>query len=330
MAESTLSITRTQLRLAVGRFLGAGRDATQWSADFSADVDDVIDKGCRNFYGPPVLPGERASHAWSFMRPLLTTTLNAAQTSSTVTISSGVATLAAGTWPLWAASGVLVIDNVPYTVNTRDSSTVLTLNDLTLTAAAGTTYSLQQDDYDLPDLFGGFVGRLAFSADTNVLAQPLQETGIGNILAWRQSNVSSVAMQPKWFAAHVSDQTGAAGTRWTLSVYPSPDEAYSLVGEYFIDPYQLTSALPYPMGGEPHAETLLESCLAAAEINFKGGRGEHYAEFTTRIAASVSLDRQRSMPDILGYNGDASCSPRLRIDRHTARTTTFNGQTWIT
>lgn len=330
MAESTLSITRTQLRLAIARELGEGRDLTAIDADFSSDIDDVIDKGCRQFYSPIILPGERNAHSWSFMRPLLSFTLNATQTSSTVTIVDGVVTLASGSWPTWAASGVLVINNVRYSVAARTSATVLALDNTTLDAAAGTSYSLQQDDYDLPDLFGGFVGRLAYAPTSDVIAIPLQETGIGNILDLRQRNPSSVAMQPKWYATHVSDQTGATGTRWTLSIHPASDTERTVIGEYFINPYQLTADLPYPMGGQPHAETLLESCLAAAEVNFKGGRGEHYAMFLSRLAASVSLDRQRSMPGVIGYNGDPSCGDRVQFPRHTARTVTYNGQSWIT
>ena len=43
--------------------------------------------------------------------------------------SERMVTLTSGTWPSWAASGVLNIDTVPYTVEKRVSSTVITLSE---------------------------------------------------------------------------------------------------------------------------------------------------------------------------------------------------------
>lgn len=62
-------------------------------------------------------------------------------------------TLTDGTWPTWAASGVLVIANVPYEVSERLDSTTLTLESLTnpgADVASGTSYTLYQDTYSLP------------------------------------------------------------------------------------------------------------------------------------------------------------------------------------
>lgn len=63
-------------------------------------------------------------------------------------------TLSSGTWPAWAASGSILIDDIPYQVDERKSSTELTLvegpaDDI----AAGETYNLYQDTFTLPDDF---------------------------------------------------------------------------------------------------------------------------------------------------------------------------------
>jgi hypothetical protein len=77
MAESTLSITRADLKTAVARRMGLSRTAGDWTTDDSNAVTDIIENGERDFYGPPPLPGEKASHVWSFSTPLLTIGLTA-------------------------------------------------------------------------------------------------------------------------------------------------------------------------------------------------------------------------------------------------------------
>ena len=69
---TSLSVTYDSLRREVGHFLGFSRSPTAWNANQITDVDDVISAGLRMFYRPPRLPGERAAHQWSFLRPYMT------------------------------------------------------------------------------------------------------------------------------------------------------------------------------------------------------------------------------------------------------------------
>jgi len=62
-------------------------------------------------------------------------------------------TLTGGTWPSWAASGILQIGNVSYDVHERKSDTVITLSVNSNTGAdvvAGASYTLSRDAYPLP------------------------------------------------------------------------------------------------------------------------------------------------------------------------------------
>lgn len=63
----------------------------------------------------------------------------------TVTIVSGVVTLAGGTWPASAADRRLVVNGNVYEVATRDSDTQLTLENLAVNVGAGASYSLVQE-----------------------------------------------------------------------------------------------------------------------------------------------------------------------------------------
>jgi len=62
-------------------------------------------------------------------------------------------TLTGGTWPTWASSGVIVVNNIAHQVDQRVSNTVLTLDSIVnpgADIAAGTAYTIYQDTYDLP------------------------------------------------------------------------------------------------------------------------------------------------------------------------------------
>lgn len=76
MAESTLSITYTDLQAEVGAFLHYGQDPDNWSADETKRVDRFIQAGLRQFYYPPQMEGVELGYTWSFMYP--TTTLTTA------------------------------------------------------------------------------------------------------------------------------------------------------------------------------------------------------------------------------------------------------------
>lgn len=71
---------------------------------------------------------------------------------SSITIANGVVTLSiahpyeSAEFPSWAADGDILVSGQLYSVNTRDSATQLTLDDLTINVSSGTSYSLQKAD----------------------------------------------------------------------------------------------------------------------------------------------------------------------------------------
>lgn len=75
MAESTLSITYTDLQEEVGRYLGWNETIANWTATNTADFLRILKGGLRKFYLPgPPNPGE-PEHQWSFLRVNATITL---------------------------------------------------------------------------------------------------------------------------------------------------------------------------------------------------------------------------------------------------------------
>ena len=67
---------------------------------------------------------------------------NDSYSTGTVAISSGVVTLSGGTFPTWAAEGVLGVGEELYQIKSRDSNTQITLYDTTATASGGTSFIL--------------------------------------------------------------------------------------------------------------------------------------------------------------------------------------------
>jgi hypothetical protein len=89
-------------------------------------------------------------------------------------------------------------------------------------------------------------------------------------------------------------------------VDPAPSAACTLTGLYKVNPFAISADDPYPLGGQPHAQTLIAACLAAAEKDRYGSRGDLYADFLVQLRDSIAIDRADTTPKSFGYNGDRS------------------------
>lgn len=309
MSESTLTITYDLIQQEIADYLGYTRTSWQKDANNAADVEYFTQSGYRQFLNPPpTLPGGR-QHEWSFMRPVTTLTTTASYSTGTVTIVAGVVTLASGTFPAFggtAGIGDLTVTatGVTYPVSTRDSSTQVTLTDTTVTAAAGSSYTLGFNAYDLPDDWGSFVSPLTYRPGTSDLYSPIDIVGEHMIRTKRQANdwfarPQVAATRPKTFDA-------TTGQRFQITFWPTPDDAYVLTYRYNANPNKLSSTNKYPLGGMRHGETVLASCLAVAEARRNDVQGLHRARFMELLAASISWDANANSPDFLGLNNDRS------------------------
>jgi len=75
MTESTLSLTVTDLLGDVAHYLGYGRKtsvADGLTAGQLVEVQGIVNDGLRQFYVPPVLPGQTIAHDWTFLKPTTT------------------------------------------------------------------------------------------------------------------------------------------------------------------------------------------------------------------------------------------------------------------
>jgi len=69
MAEPGLSLGYPNLQVTVGIAAGWGGASAAWTADQTSQINEWIQAGYRQFLTPPILPGEKTMHVWSFLKP---------------------------------------------------------------------------------------------------------------------------------------------------------------------------------------------------------------------------------------------------------------------
>jgi hypothetical protein len=158
--------------------------------------------------------------------------------------------------------------------------------------------------YDLPADFASFEGALTYAANATVLPKPIDIASEHSIRSMQSLDTSVgrptvAAIRPKTI-----DMT--SWTKYEILFFPAPQEAYVLTYRYHVNIQALSDANNYPPGTQAHAETILVSCLAAAEQMRDRKEGIYTRQFADRLAASVSADRTTAAPDFLGYNRDDS------------------------
>ncbi len=80
MAESTLTYALSNYRNMLSYQQGWGRDYSALTAAQQADINSWVHGGYMQFLYPPPIPGEAMSHRWSFLRPIDTIAIVAADT----------------------------------------------------------------------------------------------------------------------------------------------------------------------------------------------------------------------------------------------------------
>lgn len=163
-----------------------------------------------------------------------------------------------------------------------------------LRARASITLANGTQTYALPDDFGGFLeNRLSF---TSTKTWSLQITKMDDVLEHIQdfgTGMPTGETQPLLAAVEmVSSTLGTTGQRWQIVMWPTPVSTLTITAPYRLSPNALATDTHYPLGGEMHSETLLESCLACAEERQNDQSTLHRERFQELLAASIQLDMQ--------------------------------------
>ncbi len=103
---------------------------------------------------------------------------------------------------------------------------------------------------------------------------------------------SSTTGEIQYVAALRPVQFGALEVAWELGVYPTPTVDRIVRFRYMREPLMLDDTEEIPWGGDKHSETIMQSCLAAAELAQDDEHGVHWARFLQRLSFSVAIDRR--------------------------------------
>jgi hypothetical protein len=301
MAETVLTIATSDLKRAFGLYVGYGRDSSDWTADELADFNAALEAALRQAYFP--IRANGTTHKWSFMYPeappLVT---NAPYSTGTIVIVAGVVTLTGGTWPSWAAAGRLKVLGNVYTVATRNSNTVLTLDDLTVAVASGTAFQLGQAYYDLPDDFLDFDSPLTYQPGVSTY-YPAIEIYDEQMLRIKQQS-HEYFHRPLWGALVPVNLDPEVGQRWQIFLAPTPDASYRFSYRYQRAPGGLDDTDIYHWGGVPFSELIRLSLLSKAEEFLNDGQTIMQQRFLLALEAAIDYDKKQNAPEHLGYNGD--------------------------
>jgi hypothetical protein len=266
MAESTLSLKKSDLEQEIGFYLGYGRGAagsdTAWTTAQQSAITMVLKAGLRQWYSPPPLEQGGVAHDWSFLKPWTSLPL---------------------------ASGNPVVP--------------------------------------LPDDFGAFEGSIVVVLTGEGGQTPIDLVGAGDVHAAYADMPDTTGRPTMACEEPIKGTSPTTGQRFQVRVYPTPDQAYTLELRYDVLPDALSDDRPYVYGGSQHHESVLQSCLAQAELKLDGQIGVQNAKWVERLATSVSMDR-KNKAQAFGPNLDRSDRRYGRFDSRRnpwLQTITFNG-----
>jgi hypothetical protein len=140
----------------------------------------------------------------------------------------------------------------------------------------------------LPRDFGGLISELQYQTNE----------GIGKIVRVSDQEILShyargqLTGDPRYYAIRPRQFANDMGTPYELMLHPTPTSSITLLFRYAVIPPPLSDSNPYPYGGELHAETITEACLAAAERILEDGEGVHTKRWLECLATSIAIDRE--------------------------------------
>jgi len=265
---------------------------SSFTPDQTIDILQCIRDGLRYVY---------AAHEWSFFRPVQDITTTAPYTTGTITVASGVVTLAGGTWPTWADGGILKVNSNYYHVASRDTDTQVTLDYLSLTIAVATNYELGRPEIPMPDEFEAVSGdrKLTYYPGLNECYPPVCEKHDQALRIMQQNNPDYD--RPRYYSIRTVSFDPSVGSRRRLAFYPTPDASYVLRVPMILRPLMITPANPCPIGSEQLSQLIIEACLASVEMDFyEKTDGRHTQVFQGMLAKAIATDQERSSPTSLG------------------------------
>jgi hypothetical protein len=159
-----------------------------------------------------------------------------------------------------------------------------------LRKSASVTLVTTDYDYDLPIDF------------VNLTEDPVVAAAAGGRLEripWQDLTAmrarASATGVPYYCSVRPLTPDATTGTRHELLIYPTPaslQAGWTVNYRYLCAPEELDETNRYPLGGALHAQTILDACLAEAELMLVDEPGVYNQKFAESLAASIKLDME--------------------------------------
>lgn len=111
-------------------------------------------------------------------------------------------------------------------------------------------------------------------------------------LAITGNNATAVLGTPKYASIISPTQQGGVEQSYQMALYPAPQNGVTIRYRYMREPLMLDETQVIPWGGDRHSETLMQSCLAAAELLQDDEHGVHWERFLHRLRFSIAIDER--------------------------------------
>lgn len=180
------------------------------------------------------------------------------------------------------------------------------------------------DEYELPEGVASVSDHLVYAPGSNTIYPAISLTGASVIHSRRQRGPQSGL--PTLAATSPVTPQGNTGTRYKILFWPTPDSDYLIRYQCQINFGMLSADTEIPHGGQAHAQTVIEACLAAHEESHGVVGGPHGQLFERCLQSSVAHDQQVSSPKTLGVLSDNSDFREVLPNIHSQdNLTTYNG-----
>jgi len=306
MSESTLAVSKTEVDALLGSYLGYTRTSTNWSTEDQSVIDQCRDAGLVRFYN---------EYDWTFIAPSTTITFWPTVT-GTITgqavyssPSSTITASAAKFFPSMVGHSITYDDSsTDYVITAYTSSTVIVVTGDSSSEKSGDTFTItatNDGDFRLPDDFGSLRDTLHF--EENLGYAPLNIVSVAEVR--RRITASSSTGVPMYAAIDPVANSGSTGQRINLICAPPPSSEFTMYYRYNVLKNALATSYTYPAGGAAHRNTLIEACLAEAEVFENDAAGIHEQKYQQALVRSKRIDGKNG-PRNLGPMYDASVRKR--------------------
>lgn len=161
---------------------------------------------------------------------------------------------------------------------------------------------LERATYDMPSDFAGLVNDTMTFQDVDrgvfkLHQVPEEDIRAANAMGTVESTPHKFAFRPKSSVNHDT----ADDPRWEILFWPIPNLDGVVVGRYQRFPTSLDNDNDRPLGGTQHDQTVLQACLATAELMRDDTQGVHEQRFQDQLGKSITRDRRSKPARILDY-----------------------------